>query len=321
MFNNGSSPTVTNCTFSGNTAIFGGGMNNGFDSNPTVTDCTFSGNSAGNRGGGMYNENSDPNITDCIFSENASEGGGSGMFNHSSNPTVTECVFSENLTMFGSGAGMFNTFCDSFQVTNCLFIGNMATCQAGGIYNTKGSTPTVMNSAFVGNTANCEGGGILNVASNMILINCTLTGNSALNDGGGMWNTSFATVINCIVWGNSPNEISGPANVSYGNVQGGWPGIGNIDADPLFVDPDNGDFRLSTDSPCIDAADNTAVPEGVLRDLDGNPRFVDSTFVGTMATVDMGAYEYQRSVGGLANGPWLRDVLTLLGWSALPGLD
>ncbi len=78
------------------------------------------------------------------------------------------------------------------------------------------------------------------------------------------------------------------------------------------------DYRLQAGSPCIDTGDNTAVPQGVLRDLDGNPRFVDSTFVGTMATVDMGAYEFQRSVG---RGPGMRDVLTLLGWDALPDFD
>jgi len=126
-------------------------------------------------------------------------------------------------------------------------------------------------------------------------------------------------VTNCILWGDSPEEISGGTpTVTYTDVQGGWPGTGNIDTDPLFVDPDNGNYRLSAGSRCIDAGDNTAVPEGVLRDLDGNPRFVDSTFVGTMATVDMGAYEFQRSVG---RGSGMRDVLTLLGWSAMPGFE
>ncbi len=46
--------------------------------------------------------------------------------------------------------------------------------------------------------------------------------------------------------------------------------MGNIAANPQFVDPDNGDFRLSPGSPCIDSGDNTAVPRGVLRDLDGD---------------------------------------------------
>jgi hypothetical protein len=78
-------------------------------------------------------------------------------------------------------------------------------------------------------------------------------------------------------------------------VQGGWAGTGNIDADPTFADAEG---RLSPGSPCIDAADNTAVPEGITTDLDGNPRFVDDigtpdTGFGEPPMVDMGAYEFQ----------------------------
>ena len=162
------------------------------------------------------------------------------------------------------------------------------------------------------------------------MADCTFRGHIGSSGGGGMYNRSNSspTVTNCVLWGDSPNEIldigDALTTVSYTDVQGGFPGTGNIDADPLFVDPLNGDFRLSAGSPCIDAGDNTAVPRGVLRDLDGNPRFIDSTLVGTMATVDMGAYEFQRPVGGgqpIGDGPWLRDVLTLIGWNAPLDLD
>ncbi|MDY7109555.1 MAG: choice-of-anchor Q domain-containing protein [Planctomycetota bacterium] len=58
-----------------------------------------------------------------------------------------------------------------------------------------------------------------------------------------------------------------------------------------------GDYRLAPGSPCIDAGDNMAVPEGVDTDLDGNPRFVDDpatedTGNGEPPIVDMGAYEF-----------------------------
>ena len=70
MLNAASSPTVTNCTFSDNTAVSGGGMYNTSSSSPTVTNCTFSGNTA-EFGGGMANyNNSDPTVTNCIFSGN-----------------------------------------------------------------------------------------------------------------------------------------------------------------------------------------------------------------------------------------------------------
>ncbi|GAG36260.1 unnamed protein product, partial [marine sediment metagenome] len=81
MYNNGSSPTVSNCTFVGNSAYTasvnqakGGGMYN-YNSSPMVTNCTFSGNTA-EGGGGMYNDHSSPTVTNCTFSGNTAEGGG-----------------------------------------------------------------------------------------------------------------------------------------------------------------------------------------------------------------------------------------------------
>ncbi|HUU96658.1 MAG TPA: choice-of-anchor Q domain-containing protein, partial [Phycisphaerae bacterium] len=96
---------------------------------------------------------------------------------------------------------------------------------------------------------------------------------------------SAPVVTNCILWGDSAPEIIGGASVYYSDVEGGWTGTGsdNTDTDPLFDDPDNGDYHLTGDSPCIDAGDNNAV--SVITDLDGKPRIVGDA-------VDMGAYEF-----------------------------
>jgi len=101
-------------------------------------------------------------------------------------------------------------------------------------------------------------------------------------------------VTNCILWGNSAElgpQIYGATAVTYSDVEGGWDGTGNISGDPMFA----GGGRLSYNSPCIDAGDNTAC--AVSTDLGGNPRFVDfpgrdDTGSGTPPIVDMGAYEY-----------------------------
>jgi hypothetical protein len=82
------------------------------------------------------------------------------------------------------------------------------------------------------------------------------------------------------------------STVTHSDVQDGHSGTGNIDADPLFVDAEGGDFRLQSTSPCIDTGSNDAVPSGVTTDLDGNSRIVDGNG-DTTATVDMGAYEFQ----------------------------
>ena len=84
----------------------------------------------------------------------------------------------------------------------------------------------------------------------------------------------------------------------YNNIEDYASIGGNIDADPLFDDPNNGDYRVAPGSPCIDAGDNEAVPLAVDADLDGLLRFADrlatpDTGYGTPPIVDMGAYEYQ----------------------------
>jgi hypothetical protein len=75
MYNASSSPMLINCTFTENSAEYGGGMYNFDDNSPTLTDCTFTGNSA-DRGGGMYNSsNSRPTLTNCNFCGNTSTSG------------------------------------------------------------------------------------------------------------------------------------------------------------------------------------------------------------------------------------------------------
>ena len=318
MFNDFSSPTVSNCTFTGNFAIStGGGMSNLFDSNPTVTDCMFTGNSAlgggSNSGGGMFNSGSNPVVTNCTFVGNiASHGGGMNNSNFS-DPVVTNCTFADNTGLgFGRGAGMYNDL-SSPTVTNCTFTGNTtAILNGAGMYNESFSNPAVTNCTFVGNIADGRGGGMANIDnSSPTVTNCTFAENTANANigprGGGMVNdfSSSPTVTNCILWNNVPDPIagSGTGTVTHSDVEGGWKGEGNISADPLFVDP-NG--RLAPDSPCIDAGDNTAVPEDITTDLDGNPRFVDDPDTpdcqqapgtcGDPPVVDMGAYEFQPPV-------------------------
>ena len=58
----------------------------------------------------------------------------------------------------------------------------------------------------------------------------------------------------------------GNVNISYSLVDRGWSGTGNINADPLFVDAENGDYHLQNSSPCIDAGN----PDAQYNDIDGS---------------------------------------------------
>jgi hypothetical protein len=234
---------------------------------------------------------------------------GGGMLINTSNPTVMNCVFTGN-TATRDGGGMYAVESDGPTVTTCVFRENTAD-QGGGMRSYQ-SHPTLIGCTFLENVAD-EGRGGYSYSSDTMYVLCTFSGNKALF-GGAMCIDEGETLSNCILWGNSaPDgpEIWGPAIATYCDVQGGYEGEGNIDADPQFIDPESGDYRLSPGSPCIDAGDNTAVPPAVADldedgdtdepipiDLMGQPRFVDDpntedTGHGEPPIVDMAACEFQ----------------------------
>jgi hypothetical protein len=298
----GANTILQGFTITGGKSIKGGGMLND-NSSPTVTNCIFSMNTATNIGGGMSNYGgSNPTVTNCNFIDNTA-GYGGGMDNTGSSPTVTNCNFIGNTGY--TGGGMLNEFYSDSIVTNCTFMSNGSNGRGAGMMNFYHSSPTVTNCKFSKNSTIYTGGGMSNEGNcNSIVTNCTFSENTAIGyqdtpgNGGGMHNeeASNPTVTNCILWGDTPNEIADTLSaapiVTYSDVQGGYSGTGNINLDPMFTDALNGDYRLLSGSPCIDVGNNAAVPSGVTTDLDGHPRIVNNT-------VDMGAYEIPAKTAGI----------------------
>jgi hypothetical protein len=303
----------------------GGGMLN-LTGSPTVKNCTFSENYALTMGGGMYNrQGSSPTVTNCTFVENKSDDDGGGMRNYiNSHPVISSCRFINNVC-FEEGGGMGNRKNSNPLITDCIFVGNTA-AGGGGIDSQVGkATPTgvpiVINCIFTSNSA-IEGGGIRNNDPNLSATNCTFSSNI----GSGMNNRDCTpTVTNCILWANTGGSFDGYGTpiVTFSNVEGGYVGTGNINTDPLFVDPNGPDgiigteddnLRLSPDSPCIDAGDNTAVQadsidldndgntvEPIPYDHNGRDRFVDGDCNG-VDIIDMGAYEFTYAYIGDFDG-------------------
>ena len=311
MYNDAGSPTVSNCTFTDNRAMQGGGVCNRNGSAPTLTDCSFTDNSAPFTGGGMYNTDSNPALNNCVFTGNWTGQYGGGMFNNnSSNPSLAACVFIHN---FGTwGGGLCNQSASSPVLNGCTFSANSAVT-GGGLYNSYFSDPMLVNCVFAGNSAD-YGGGLANFVASAVLTNCSLSNNLAHEDGGGILSDAtdegMLTVVNCVLWGNRDSGdddesaqiqvLSGPASVTFSCIEGlgGLAGNGNIAADPLFVrephpgpdddwggqDDDFGDLHLACTSPCLDAGTNGTDPPLPDTDLEGNPRILNDI-------VDMGAYE------------------------------
>ncbi len=129
----------------------------------------------------------------------------------------------------------------------------------GGIW-TEMSNPTIIHNVISGNSG-WGGGIILGLYTEPEIYNNVIAGNSM---GIYIMNGS-PTITNTILWGNEGEEIyvgGGSPNIRYCDIEGGWAGEGNMDADPLFRDAENGDFHLMStecgdphNSLCIDAGD------------------------------------------------------------------
>lgn len=281
----------------------------------TMSHCIISDNREG-----IPSYDSQLTVTHCIFTRN--DGGGMECWNGSA--TVSDSAFYDNDGWGGFGGGL-DLIVDEGAVTRCIFAGNEANL-GGGVYIHSGEV-NVTYCTFTNNRA-FDGGGIMGVAK---LSHCTFIENSA--DAGGaifgcdrvehctIYNNSATIVggiygsgivINCIVWDNEDFEISPNNYVTYSCVKGGFPGTGNIDADPLFIDALNKDLHLTYSSPCKDAGLNTYVTEQI--DFEGDPRIA-------YGTVDMGADEFHPHLyytGDATPGEWID--LKIIGMPLQPAL-
>jgi hypothetical protein len=216
-----------------------------------------------------------------------------------SNPTLTHVTISNNQALQGGGMRIVS----SDPILTHVTISNNTASEAGGIrlFN---SDPILTHVNISNNTAEYYGGGMRLSNSNPVLTNVTIANNTANNGGSGMYlNSADPNLTNSIIWNNSPESIflhSGNEQplITHSDIDGGWEGEGNIDDNPLFVDPDNGDYTLMGTSPCIDAGT-------IIEDMEYCGDFPD-----------IGAYEYCEEECGVeladVTGDGQINVLDLL---------
>lgn len=217
----------------------------------------------------------------------------------------------------GAWAGGVDAFAASVTIRNCRIHDNYAgindSTEGGGVAGAlDGKTLTIEDSTFVANDSHAASairahGGVLNM-TNVLVVRNGGSGAPALhlngvanltnvtiadNDGGILHNTPeerLLAVRNSIVYGNGwaiAGEGASLVQVRYSDIEGGFYGAGNIDADPQFVDPNMLDYHLRLGSPSVDNGFNDWAPN---HDLDGDPRPLDGNGDG-VATADMGADE------------------------------
>ncbi len=144
-----------NCVISGLTIRNGytGGKGAGiycYYSSPTVTNCIISDNSAGTHGGGLFCQNSSPQLIGCVISGNTSANDGGGIEHWKGKSVLTNCIISDNLANgVGGGADYFDS--DDITLVNCTFARNWA--GSGGAIYCWGSDVAVENSILWANEA------------------------------------------------------------------------------------------------------------------------------------------------------------------------
>jgi CSLREA domain-containing protein len=285
-YHNNPTASLTGDVFSNNVATLGGGVSNDAGA-MAVIGCSFTGNSAG-YGAGINNlavlSVSNSTLTGNSAGFAYGNGWGGGIFN-SGTLAVTNTTISGNVARnFGYGGGIDNQ--GGLTLTNSTLSGNSTGYEGGGIFN-NGSL-TVTDSTLSGNSAGVAGGGIFSSGA-VTLSSSTLTRNSTLffSYGGGIDNRGVLTLTNSIVGGNTApsaafSSVSTPNDV-VGNVTadsshnlfgpGGSGGLVNgaggnlIVSDPadLKLGPlaDNGGptqtVALLPGSPAINAGDNSLV--------------------------------------------------------------
>lgn len=291
IYCSGSSPTIEKCVITDN-HVYG---TNGYFSNKHGGDAC---------GGGMYFSSSSTAVIRCTFNSNTSEGG------KGYNSTVNFSYSSDGGN--GAGGGMYCESNSAVTVRNCIFQGNRTCGGDGGDGAFIELPPDLFIIVYPGNGGDGYGGGVYcSEDSPLQIIGCSMYANEAvrgnrgsggggsngISRGGGVYGN--AEVENCIVWANtaiSSPQIYGDPVVSYSDVEDGFSGEGNIDADPCFIDPAGGDYHLLFDSPCVGEGDPNYEPVPRETDIDGDSRIIDGR-------IDIGADEFNPEIPFLEISP------------------
>ncbi len=269
------------------------------DLEPIIRNCTFSNNYSRNGPAAIFSSSSTLILENCIFQENASSGywGGTALARTS---TYRNCLFKDNEAVWYGGAA----YAEFARFEKCVFDGNRAN-KGGAIFIPDNLQPKFDGCIFRYNFGE-YGGAVYSDWGWPNIENCLFHENGYIYSLGGavyILSTNFApgtryfsftnnvlyiyyaqdaaftiynlsseiNISNSIFYGNDPAQITCGApekfHVFHCNVEGGYPGYNNIDADPMFTGPY--EFQLQPGSPCIDAGYGPGSPES---DFFGNPR-------------------------------------------------
>ena len=323
MSANGRDQCIVDCMGEGRAFFLGSGQ----DYRDVIEGLTITGGlGSGSAGGAILIDTTSPRILNCLFTDNTTagdmldyRGGGAISVNGKAHPEIRGNIIRDNYSTSGGGGVSFSNGATGVLEYN-IIESNETHSDGGGIALENNAAPLISNNLIIHNfSRGHSGGGINTFYSNPTIVNNTIAYNSTsieyvpgLGGGIAVYGEPTPIIRNCIIWHNVSDffamNIQFPhlkwMDISYSNVENDLDHIfdlkphTNIDSLPGFVDPENGNFQLLWNSPCI----NTGTPDTTglhipSLDLAGNQRIFRNR-------VDIGAYEYNWpvSIPSIAEG-------------------
>lgn len=303
--------TIDNCFANG----FGGGLY--VSGTATVRDTVITLNESTSHGGGVYLTGSGLNASfenvTIELNHTGTEGGGMAYASAGERATFKNITFDSN-TATNRGGAVANLGAATqgvMRFDQCVFTGNIAGGSSGAIWVSALDYTKAVNCLFINNSAGTTGGAVRNEHL-FDAINCTFVGNTATAGADTFETTSgdITLLVNSIVTNSTATSHSGPGffvlrNSILPEGPSGTPDAnGNFNADPMFINQGTGDYRLSSNSPAIDAGRSlgtfgTIDITSISTDLDGLVRNLDDTDTPNTGipawelNIDIGAYEFQ----------------------------
>ncbi|MFH1862600.1 MAG: right-handed parallel beta-helix repeat-containing protein, partial [bacterium] len=295
--------------------------------NPRIHHSRISNNKADAEGGGIYLFASDAQIFESVITNNTCHWAGSGIYVFdSNNPRIHENLILNNVSYYGAVLN-YKYSAGILEANYIQYNHNQVSTEPAGIrlYN---SSPLIRDNVISYNGSwlydsciSCEFNSNPIILYNEICKNegiaifCNQGSSPQIENNTICWNTGFSLSAsfnslpvgrNNIIMGNGSQfyiSTGGSIILTYSNIQEGWPGEGNINSSPFFVDPDSDNYNLQPYSPCIDAGDPASPldPDGTIADM-GAHYFDQSGPQGT-CTIDLtpfGAPIVLPSEGGTA---------------------
>jgi len=231
-------------------------------------------------------------------------GGGVYLSNSEENEVIIDGnIFYDNTSV--SGGGLYAKAVSNCMFTNNMFFNNTAEGSGGAVFlkePTSGKDVYKPTKTYYGKLLD---------STHFAMINNTFANNIAASNGGAVccnYIDETINIINSIFWENEGATGTDVAhsgdyeiNISYSNIdttgiEGLWTGSDNMNEDPLFFDPENGDFHIQNSSPCAGGGiDSLEVNEAMFYcpafDFENDPRPMPISL-----TPDMGADEVEEEV-------------------------